>query len=108
MCADLVDLVPGPVELEIGNRPRRAAERLAGHAHDEAEKRFGPGIVAEELVALRVEAGAGDFDEARIFGAAIECKLTEPRRIDRPRRAAFGMCRGSQALHGRMVFELHA
>ena len=65
VCPDLVDLVAGPVELEIGNRPRRAAQRLAGHAHHEAEKRPGPGIVAKDFVALRIEAGAGDFDEAR-------------------------------------------
>jgi hypothetical protein len=35
--ADLVDLVASAVELEIGDRPRRAADRLAGHAHDVAE-----------------------------------------------------------------------
>ena len=106
--ADLVDLVAGPVEFEVGHRARRAAQRLAGHAYHEAEKRLGPGIVAQELVALRIEAGAGDFDEAHVGRAAIKGELTEPRCIDRPRRAAFGMCRGSQALHRRMVFEPHA
>jgi hypothetical protein len=66
VCPDLVDLVAGPVELEIGDRPRRAAQWLAGHAHHEAEKRSGPGIVAKDFVALRIEAGAGDFDGASV------------------------------------------
>ena len=49
VCADLVDLVAGPVELEIGDRPRRAAHGLARHADDEAQQRLGPGIVSEGI-----------------------------------------------------------
>ena len=108
VCADLVDLVAGPMKLEIGDRPRRTAKRLPGHAHHKAEQRSGPGIVAEYFVALWIEAGAADFDEARVFGTAIERELAKPRRIDRRRRARFRPRQGSQAFHGRMVFEIHA
>ena len=73
--ADMVDLVSGPVELEIGNGPGGTAHRLARHAHDEAHQRLGPGIIAKELVALRVEPRAVDLDETGIVGATFEREL---------------------------------
>ncbi len=104
VCADLVDLVARSMEFEIGDRSRRTAHRFARHAHDKAEQRPGPGIVAEDLVALRIEAGAVDFDEAE-FGTAIERQLAKPRRIDRRRRARFRPRQGSQRFTVGMVFE---
>jgi Recombinase zinc beta ribbon domain len=73
--ADLVDLVACPVEFEVGHRPGRPAHRLARHAEHEAEQRLGPGVVPEDLLALRVESGASDFDEAGVGRAAIRSEL---------------------------------
>jgi len=73
----VVDLVPRPVEFEVGDRSRRTAHRFARHAHDEAHQRFGPRVVAKEFITLRVEAGAGDFDEAGIISAARDHKLAQ-------------------------------
>jgi hypothetical protein len=68
---DLVDLVARSMEFEIGDRSRRATDWLAGHAQDEAEKRLGPRIIAKDLVALRIEAGAGGLDETGIISDTI-------------------------------------
>jgi hypothetical protein len=70
--ADLDDFVPGAVKFEIGDRARCAAQGLARHAHDEAHKRLGPGIMPQKLIALRFESGAPEVDQARIVGAAVE------------------------------------
>src|ERR1700731_2351789 len=69
---DLINLVARSMEFEIGDRSRRATHRLAGHAHDVAEKRLGPRIVAKDLVALRIEAGAGDLDETGVVSATFK------------------------------------
>jgi hypothetical protein len=76
---DLVDLVAGAMEFEIGNRPRRAANRLSRHAHDVAETRLGPGVVEKDLVALWIEAGARNLDHAGVVGTAIHGELLELR-----------------------------
>jgi hypothetical protein len=103
----MVDLVPRPVEFEIGDRSRRTAYRLATHAHDEAHQRFGPRVVAKELVALRVEAGAGDLDEAGIIGAALERKLAQLGGVKGVSRNPCRLSPRPQALYGWMIFELH-
>jgi hypothetical protein len=72
---DMVDLVTGSMEFQICDRSRGAANWLARHAHHEADQHFRPGIVVEDLVALRIKAGAGDLDEACIIGAALNGKL---------------------------------
>ena len=69
------------MEFEIGDRSRRATNRLAGHAHDEAQKRLGPRIVAKNFLALRIEAGTGDPDEAGVIGATFKRELPQAGRI---------------------------
>jgi hypothetical protein len=66
---------PGPMEFEVGDRPRRPAKRLARHAHDVADQHLRPGIVAQDLVALRIDARAAEFDETDVVCATLKGEL---------------------------------
>jgi hypothetical protein len=79
--ADVGDLVTGAMELEIGDGSRSTAHRLAGHTHHKAHKRLGPGLMAQDLIPLRVEARAADLDKSRIIRAAFDGELAECRRV---------------------------
>jgi hypothetical protein len=105
LSADMVDLMPGPVELEIGNRARGAAHRLARHAYHVAHQHLCPRIIAKKLVTLWVEPGSGDLDQADIIGTALSRELAQLCRIRALGQDRSGLC--LQALHCWMIFELH-
>src|SRR5262249_60774367 len=56
--------------------------------------------VAENVVALVVEGRAADLDEPGVVGAAVECQLTQPGRIEDGRRG--------RTLAGRLVEAAHS
>ncbi len=106
---DLGNLVTGTMKFEIGDRPRSTAQRLTGHAYDKAEQRLGPWIIVQDLVALRIEAGAGDLDQTGIMGAAVKGELAQRGCVHflSGERARLLVRPKPRALHCRMIFELH-
>ena len=54
LASDLVDVIAGVVEFEVGDRAGGAADRLPVHPADEAEERFGGREVTEDVVSLVV------------------------------------------------------
>src|SRR5262249_911271 len=83
---DLVDVIAGVVELEVGNRAGRAADRLPVHPANEAEKRLGVWEVAQDVDPLAIQGRAADLDWAAVIGSKGEAQLTEARRIEWFRR----------------------
>src|SRR6516164_2475391 len=79
--ADLVDLVTRSMELKVCDRTRHPTHRLPRHAENEAQQRLGPGIVSNNLVALRVESGARDLDQTGIIRTAIQSETAQPRTV---------------------------
>ena len=86
LAGDLVDMIAGVVEFEVGDRPGRAADRLPVHPADEAEERLGGREDAQDVVPLVVQGRAADLDQPGVVGPAVEAELTQPRRIERARR----------------------
>jgi hypothetical protein len=107
-----VDLLAAMVELEVGNRARRAADRLAVHANDVADQRAGGREGAHNIVALVIKLGAVEGDEADVVGACVEAELAEPGAVERvpDLRCHLGWRRASllEADHGRVGREVLA
>src|SRR5690348_10735008 len=59
--ADLVDLITCAMELQVRNRPRSSANRLASHSHDDTQQRFRPRIISQDLLALALETWTREF-----------------------------------------------
>jgi hypothetical protein len=78
LAGDLVDVIAAVVELQIGDRPGRAADRLPVHLADKADESPGGGKGAQNIVALVVEGGPADFHETNIVGAGVAAQLTQP------------------------------
>ena len=85
---------PGVVELQVGDRPGRAADRLPVHPADDADQPLGPRVEAEDLGPLVVELGPVDGDEADVVGPGVEAEPPEPLGVqDRVRRPLRATCR---------------
>ena len=101
---DLVDLVARVVEFQVGDRPGRAADRLAVHPADDADESLRPRVEAEYLGPLVVEFLAVDGHEADVIGPGIQADSPQLLDVDTPRAGAgLGL---SEADHAGMVFEL--
>jgi hypothetical protein len=63
----------------------------------------------QDLVALRIEAGAADLDQAGIMGAAVKGELAQAGCVHllSGERARLLVRPKPGALYGRMIFELH-
>ena len=83
MTRDLVDPVAGVMELEVGHRAGGAPDRLPVHAADETDQGAGAGEDTQDVVALVVELGAVDGDEADVVGAGIEAEPAELGGVER-------------------------
>src|SRR5262249_35636305 len=68
---NVIDFVAGPMKLEVRYGTRSAANRLASHPDNEAQQRFRPRIIPENLCPLRFEGGAPEFNDANIVRPAI-------------------------------------
>src|SRR5262249_3309665 len=106
---DLVDVLARVVELQVGNRPRRAADRFAVHSADEAEKRLRGRKIAQDIFPLVVEGGAADLDQADVIGPGVPAQLPQSDRIElgRGRRRGVGGCTCMESLYGWMVSQFH-
>ena len=82
LAGDLVGVVVGVVELQVGDRTGRAADRLPVHPADEAEQGLGVREVTQDVVPLVVQRRAADLDQAGVVGPAVEAQLPQPRRIE--------------------------
>src|SRR5439155_27048185 len=83
---DLVDVITGVVELQVGDGAGGTADRLPVHPADEAEKCPGRWKNTENIVPLVVQGRAADLDQAGVVGAAVEAQLTQPGAIERTGR----------------------
>src|SRR5262249_61044959 len=83
---DVVDLVGGVVELQVGNRPRRRTDVLAVHLEDEADERLGRGEQAHDLGMLVGQLRSADFDETDVIRPCLEAQAPQPLRIEWRRR----------------------
>ncbi len=110
LAGDLIDVISGVVEFEVGDRTGRAADRLPVHATDEAEERPGRRKHTQDVVPLVIQGGAADLDQAGVIGPAVEAKLPQPRCIEGLRlvggAGAFTLA-FVEAPHGRMFGEVH-
>ena len=86
LAGDLVDVIAGVVEFQVGDRAGRAADRLPVHPADEAEERLGRREGTQDVVPLVVQGRAADLDQAGVVGPAVQAQLTQPRRIEGLRR----------------------
>ena len=99
-------MISGVVELQVGNRPGRAADRLPVHPADEAEQSPGRREITEDVVALVVQ-GAADLNQARIVGAAVQAQLSQPGGLQfSPGGGAAGSML-TEPLDGRVLFQFH-
>src|SRR5262245_51558655 len=85
-CTDLIDLIAGAMELEVGHGPRRPAHRFSRHTDHKAQERRGPGIMPENLVTLGVERRARDVDYSRVSSAALHGETAQPGAFQHRRR----------------------
>jgi hypothetical protein len=76
--ADLVDAVAGVVELQVGHRPGRVADRLPVHPAGDGEQRPGPGEELEDVGPLVVQARMPDRDQPGVVGPAIQGQPLQP------------------------------
>ena len=79
----LVGVVARVVELQVGDRTGRAADRLAVHPADDADERLRPRVKAEDLASLVVEFGPVDRDEAHIVSPGVETLLARSQSASR-------------------------
>src|SRR5204863_4331231 len=107
---DLIDVIAGVVELQVGDRPGGTADRFPVHAADEAEKRPGGRESTQDIGPLVVQGRAADLDQAGVVRPAVEAQLAQPGRIERFRRlgraGAFAVAL-VEAPHGRVFGEVH-
>ena len=66
------------MELQVGDRAGRAADRLAVHPADDADQPLGPGVEAQDVRSLVVELTPPDRDEANVVGPRVEAEPAEP------------------------------
>jgi hypothetical protein len=83
---DLVDLVGGVVELDVGNRPCRRTDVLPVHFEDEADERLCRGEEAHDLGMLIGEFRPPDLDETNIIGSRVEAQTPKPLGLECERR----------------------
>src|SRR5207302_11167796 len=102
-----VGVITGMVEFEVGNRARRAADRLAIHSTDKTQKRFCSRKVTENVVALVVECRPADLDQPDIIGPAIEAQLAEPGGVEHLRGRGPLIGRLMKAAYRGMFGEIH-
>ena len=76
LAGDLVDMLAGVVEFEVGYRPSRAADRFPIHPTHEAEECLGGWEVTEDVGSLVVQRRAADLDQAGIVSPAVEAQVT--------------------------------
>ncbi len=85
--ADGVGVVTGTVEFEVGNGPRRPANRCLRHLDDDADEGPRPGIVPQDLVPLRLKLEPADLDEPDVVRTAFEGQLPQFARPEWPPRS---------------------
>src|SRR5262249_14325515 len=78
LAGDLVDVIARVMELEIGHRARRAADRLAVQPADEAKESPGAWEVAEDVVPLHVKGGPANLDEPHVVGTGFASEVLQP------------------------------
>src|SRR5581483_8569513 len=62
LAGDLIDVIAGVVEFEIGDRPGRTANRLSVHPADEAEEGLRRWKSTQDVTSLVVQRRAADLD----------------------------------------------
>ena len=82
---DLVGVIAGVMELQVGDRARRAADRLAVHPANHADQRPGPRVECEDLGPLVVQLGAVDRHETHVVGTGVEAHLSVPLNVQNRR-----------------------
>jgi hypothetical protein len=85
------------MELQVGDRASRAANRLPVHLADDAHQPLGPGKEAEDVLPLVIELGPPDRDEPRVIGPGLEAEAAEP----------FGVHNFGRHLRGRLPVPDH-
>src|SRR5262249_46475171 len=81
-----VDVIACVVKFEVGDGPRRTANRLTIHPADQADERFGPWKKAQDIVSLIGKLRTVDLDETDVVGPGLKTQLAEPLRIKTWRR----------------------
>src|SRR5262249_37473934 len=110
LAGNLIDVIAGVVELQVGDGAGGAAYRLPVHAADEAEKRCGPRERTQDVVPLVVQGRTANLDQSGVVRPAVQAQLAQPGRIER--LGWFGRGRTLTAAfvepaHGRMLGEVH-
>ena len=88
---DVVGVVPGVVELQVGHRPSRAADRFSVHPADEADERLRGRKKAQDVLPLVVEGGTADLDQPHVVGAGFPTQSAHPVRVEPVRGSRHGV-----------------
>src|SRR4051794_33267157 len=97
-------MIPDVVELQVGDRPGRAADRLPVHPADEADQPLRPRVEAEDLGPLVVELVSVDGHEADVIGPRVQADPPQPLGVDSTRVGA--RLGSSEADHAGVVIKL--
>ncbi len=81
--AHLVALVAGVMKFDVGDRPRRRADVVAIHPHDEGDQRPCARQDTEDLVPLLGDLGALEPNEADIVRARVKAERAQGGGVDR-------------------------
>jgi hypothetical protein len=66
------------VKFEVGDRPRRAANRLTVHPANEADESFGTWKETQDVGSLVGKFRTVDLDETDIVGPGLKAEQAEP------------------------------
>jgi hypothetical protein len=96
------------MEFQIGDRPRRTANRFPVHADDETDERPGVRKVTQNVVPLIVKFRSVNLDEAHVVGVCLKSGLPKPTGVQWSasefRRLVSRM---PDSLYGRMLGQFH-
>ena len=98
-------MVPDVMKFQVGDRPGRAADRLAVHPANKADQPLRPRVEAEYLGPLVVEFVAIDAHEADVIGPGVQADSPQPLDFDTTPRVETGLDL-SEADHAGMLFKL--
>ena len=70
------------MELQVGDRASRAADRLPVHLADDAHQPLGPGKEAEDVFSLVIKLGPPDRHEPHVVSPSLKAEAAEPLGVD--------------------------
>ena len=74
---NLIGPIARMMEFQVGDRARRAANRLTVHLADDANETFGPGINLQYVSPLVVQFGSRDRHESNIVDPRVETQTPD-------------------------------